>query len=161
MIKIIALTLALVLLAEIPAIGMVPPPVLHDKVTVWSGAVELKNDVVVPAGSTLIISPGTEIFCVYENEADIFTPEEWKIIVKGTLIASGEAENMVTIDPLPYGLSAIRIPVDQNIQRISISPQKVDTKKIREEFSGFRLQYLALWSMLFAGVYFAIKSRKE
>ena len=161
MIKNIVFALVLVLLAEIPAIGTVPPPVLKEKVTVWSGTVELRTDVVVPAGSTLIISPGTEIFCVYENEADIFTPEEWRIIVKGTLIASGEAQNMVTIDPAPYGISAIRIPVDENIKRISIAPQKVDTKKIREEFSVFRLQYLALWSMLFAGVYFAIKSRKD
>jgi hypothetical protein len=157
----ISLILILILLMEIPALGSVPPQVLKDQVTIWSGTVELNSNVVVPAGKTLIIDPGTKIYCVYDYENQEFSPAEWEIIVKGNLIASGEAERAIIIDSMPYGLSSLRVPVDPGIERISISPQKVDTRKIREEFSVFRLQYLALWTMLFAGVYFAIKSRNN
>jgi hypothetical protein len=157
----IAFILIVALLMEIPAIATVPPTILKDKVTVWSGTIELKSDVVVPEDKTLIIYPGTSIYCVYDYENENFTPAEWKIIVKGNLIAKGETNNSITIDSIPYGLSAIRVPVGPDIEKISISPQNVETKKIKEEFSVFRLQYLALWTMLFAGVYYAIKSRKD
>jgi hypothetical protein len=156
MIKQIAIILILTLLCEIPALAAPSPVILTDQVTVWTGEVELKNDVVVPAGSSLIISPGTRIKCVYNYENDQLEPREWQIIVKGELMANG-----VTFDCSPYGLSSLKIPVDQDIEQIRISAQRVDTRKIREEFSVFRLQYLALWTMLFAGVYIAIKTRNE
>ncbi|MBU0672969.1 MAG: hypothetical protein KJ732_08090 [Candidatus Margulisbacteria bacterium] len=146
MIRNIAIILILSLLIEIPSIGAT---------TIWSGEVELKSNVTVPKGSTLIILPGTKINCVYEYNNDRFSPDEWQIIVKGNLISSGE----VTVSTTSYGLSAIKVPVGSNITTINIAAQKVDTKKIRDEFSVFRLQYLALWSMLFAGVYMAIRSR--
>ncbi|MFC1540687.1 hypothetical protein ACFL4J_01460 [Candidatus Margulisiibacteriota bacterium] len=156
----IALLLIAILLLEIPALAA-DPQVLKDKLTVWSGLVELQGDVEVPAGSTLVIDPGTRIHCVYDHRDGQFSPAQWQIIIKGDLIASGEVDRAVTIAALPYGLASLRVPVDPTIERISISPQKVDTKRIRDEFSGFRLQYLALWTMLFAGVYFAIKSRNN
>jgi len=159
MIKKISFILILFILLEIPALCAVEPKVLVDDVTVWSDIVELKSDIIVPEGKTLIIKPGTKIYGVYEYKDDQFTPDKWRIIVKGNLIASGEANNSVIIDSMPYGLSSVRIPVDSQVENITISPQIIDTNKIRDEFTVFRWQYLGLWTLLFASIYYAIKTR--
>ncbi|MBU0686328.1 MAG: hypothetical protein KKB81_00545 [Candidatus Margulisbacteria bacterium] len=158
MIKKISLFIIICLLLEIPALGA-SPLVLNCLETIWSGEVELASDVIVPAGSTLIIMPGTNIKCVYDYEDDNFTPNEWKIIVKGNLIANGEENEAIIIDPTPYGLSAIKVPLNSNINTIKIAPKEINTEKIRDEFSVFRWQYLALWGLLFGSIYYAIQSR--
>ncbi|MBU1026671.1 MAG: hypothetical protein KKA31_02960 [Candidatus Margulisbacteria bacterium] len=152
----ICLLLITVLLIEIPAIGTTSPQVLSGKEVVWSGEIELKNDVVVPEGTTLKITPGSKIYGSYEQADGTVSPKEWKIIVKGSLIAED-----TLIDPMPHGLSAIRIPIDSNIQSIKIAPMKIETQKIKDEFAVFRTQYVVLWALLFGSIYYAIKARKE
>lgn len=161
MLKNICLLLLTVLFFEIPALGAAPPVILDKDKTVWSGEVELTSDVVVPEGKTLIIMPGTKISCVYDYNDSGITPEEWKIIVKGDLIAHGQADDSIVINAMPYGLSAIRVPIDPSLETISISPQQINTKKLKDEFSVFRVQYLALWALLFGSIYYAIKTRKD
>ena len=147
----IAIILIFTLLIEIPAL-------CSDKIITWSGKVELTQDIIVPHGHTLIIEPGTKIYSIAEADKAV---KEYKIIIKGDLIASGRPDNPVVIDAVPCGLSTINLPLDPSITTINITPQKVDTERIRREFGGFRLQYLALWVALFGGVYYAIRSRKD
>ncbi len=156
MIKNICLILISVLLIEIPALATTSPQVLSGKEVVWSGDIELKNDVIVPEGTTLKIMPGSKIYGLYEQNDGTITPKDWKIIVKGNLIAED-----ILVDPMPRGRSSIRIPIDSNIQSIKIAPMKIDTQKIKDEFAVFRTQYIVLWALLFGSIYYAIKARKE
>lgn len=151
MIRNIAIILILALLAEIPALG-------SDKIITWSGKVELSQDITIPPGHTLIIEPGTKIYPAANVNT---TVAEYQIIVQGDLIVSGRPDDPVVIDSVPCGLSTITLPLDPSITTINITPQKVDTERIRQEFGVFRLQYLALWAALFGGVYYAIRSRKD
>jgi len=159
MIKKLCLFLILILLMEIPVLGATSLKVLEGKEIIWKGEVELSGDVLVPEGSKLTIMPGTRIYGVYEYNNNTFTPEEWKIIVKGELVAVGEAENSIVFDPIPYGLSAIRIPIDPEIKNITIAPKEIDTEEIRKEFAAFKTQYLVLWILLFGSIYYAIQAR--
>jgi hypothetical protein len=161
MIRNMSLILIILTLAEIPSLCTVPPVTLKGKEIVWSGKVELKNDIIIQEGSTLIIMPGTKINCIYDYNDQEFSPKEWKIIVKGDLVARGEADNPVTFNPMPRGLSSIRIPVDSRIEQIVIAPHKIDTEEIKKEFSAFKTQYLILWTLLFGSIYYAIVSRKD
>jgi len=151
MIRNIAIILILTFLAEIPAF-------CQDKIITWSGKVELSQDVTIPHNHTLIIEPGTKIYSIAKADKIV---KEYKIIIKGDLIISGRPDNPVIIDAVPCGLSTINLPLDPSITTINITPQKVDTERIRKEFGVFRLQYLALWAALFGGVYYAIRSRKD
>ncbi|MBN2058345.1 MAG: hypothetical protein JW782_06085 [Candidatus Saganbacteria bacterium] len=161
MIRNIAIALIFALLIEIPAAAAPEARILNDLVTIWSGRVELSNDVIVPDGHILIIEPGTQINCVYSDSNSQISPKEWRIIVKGDLICGGQPERAVVIDTMPYGLHTVRLPVSDSVEKITIAPMKVDTEKIRSEFGVFRLQYLALWLTLFGGVFYAIRSRKD
>lgn len=144
---------------EVPAFCVVPPRVLQDEISFWFGEVELRHDVEVPEEKILVIAPNTNIYGVYEYSQGTFSPQEWKIIVKGTLIASGEANKSIVFNSIPNGLSSLKVPVNPNIKKIHISPQEINTKKIKEEFSAFRIQYIILWGMLFTGIYLAIRTR--
>lgn len=150
----IALIIISFFLIEMPALAAAPLVLKEDK-TVWSGDVRLESDVIVPEGKTLIIMPGTKIYGVYDYVKDKITPNEWRIIVKGDLVV----EEGVLISPVPEGKNAIRVPINLGIKNIKIEPLQIDTEKIREEFSVFRVQYLILWTMLFASIYYAILSR--
>ncbi|NQT30336.1 MAG: hypothetical protein HQ596_07170 [Candidatus Saganbacteria bacterium] len=149
MLKYLSLILITVLVIEIPAIGAA-------STQVWSKEVLLDKDIVIPSNQTLIIKPGTKINCIYEYKDQNYSPTEWKIIVKGKLIAEGDKNNPIIIDPMPLGLSSIKIPTDSKIKTIIIAPQQIDTQQIKNEFRTFRIQYLALWTLLFAGIYYAI-----
>jgi hypothetical protein len=125
---------------------------------VWSGDVALKSDFIVPKGETLIIMPGTRIYGVYDyNNEDGITPSGWRIIVYGNLSAAED----VVFDAMPRGLSAVKIPINSEVKTITIAPKKIETEKVRQEFSTFRTQYLILWTLLFGSIYYAIKSRKN
>lgn len=159
MIKNLCILLISVLLFEIPALGLTSPTVLTGKEIVWSGEVELTNDVIVPEGTTLTIMPGTKIYGAYDFENTSITSEAWQIIIKGDLIAMGDQDQSIVFDPMPAGLSSIKIPVSNQINQITIAPKEIDTKKIKDEFSTFRTHYVALWCILFGSIYYAVRTQ--
>lgn len=161
MIKIISKLLILALLLEVPAIGLPEPKILEGKEVVWSGEVELSSDVIVPQGTTLKIMPGCKIYGSYEYENYTFAPEVWQIIIEGDLIALGETEKSIVFDPIPSGLSSIKIPIDPQIENITIAPKNIDTEKIRDEFRAFRMHYVVLWVLLFGSIYYAIETNNN
>lgn len=159
MLKYVSLALVLLLFIEVPIMGVVPPETLTGKEVVWSGEVELQHDVTIPEGTILTILPGTNIHCIYKYGEGSFSPEKWQIRIKGKLVAAGGVGAPITFDPLPYGLSSLRIPLNPKLENISIAPQAVKVEDIKNEFSAFRTQYLVLWSLLFGSIYYAIKTR--
>ncbi|MGA1823403.1 MAG: NosD domain-containing protein [bacterium] len=54
---------------------------------IWAGTVEITGDVIVPSGITLTVEPGTVI--------EFVSGEGLELIVEGTLIAEGDAENLI------------------------------------------------------------------
>ena len=107
---------------------------------VWSGEISVEGDVTVPKGTELTILPGTKF--LYDREP--------RLIVYGTLkvgrAALGEGK---------YDL----IPLDPQTRIINVTPYEVDTKILRDEFRVFRTQYVILWTVLTAGLIYAVANR--
>jgi hypothetical protein len=51
------------------------------------------------------------------------------------------------------------IPLNERTRLIQISPYEVDTKILRDEFRAFRTQYVILWTVLSAGLIYAVANR--
>ncbi|MFH1287452.1 MAG: right-handed parallel beta-helix repeat-containing protein [bacterium] len=66
--------------------------------TIWDGIVEVENDVLVPAGVTLTIRPGTKIIIKEKdsskNEPLFFSPYN-EILIRGEILAEGKKDNPI------------------------------------------------------------------
>jgi len=113
-------------------------------VETWSGEVRLDGDVTVPAGSTLTIEPGT-VFLTDEN-----LKTQPKLNVLGTLKVGQLDTGNTTFETAA---------LDGKTKIIRVTPYEIDTKGLKEEFHAFRTQYVWLWSILSAGLIYAIAHR--
>lgn len=107
----------------------------------WSGRVDLSEDVVVPTGLSLTLAPGTQV-----------TTHGHRIISYGTVNILGEADNKVEF----RHFAATR---GTTLEVIRIKPYDVDTQILKEEFDSFKVQYAILWSLLFASTFLMLEAR--
>jgi len=132
--KIIALILSIIFV-----LGSLSP--VAAKEYLWSGNINLKEDLIIPAEDTLTISPGTKVFTNGN-----------KIISYGTLNIFAEENKIIEFTNL----------IDQTtaeIEIIKIKPYDVDTETLKSEFNSFKLQYAILWSVLFASTFLLVEMR--
>lgn len=90
--------LVLLLLAFLAPVISVQAAVLTAD-TVWQGQVQLTDDLLIPAGITLTIKPGTTITVAAAESTKIdpeFISHQTEILVRGTLKVQGQAEAPVT-----------------------------------------------------------------
>lgn len=76
---------------------------------VLEGAVVLADDLLVPAGITLVLRPGTKVYVVPSESTKI--DPEWlsaatELLVRGSLRSEGTAEQPVVFEPLPANAAA-------------------------------------------------------
>lgn len=145
--KIVSLTLALTFALNMPlicfaAVREVQGGTLTSS-EAWSGQIKLKGDVIVPEGVELTIEPGTE-FLVDEGSP---VP---KLTVNGTLKVAQTQTGQGKFD---------LVPVDEKTKVIRVSPYQIDTKPLLEEFHLFRTQYIIVWTLLTAGLIYAVAHR--
>ena len=107
----------------------------------WSGRVDLSEDVVVPTGLSLTLAPGTQV-----------TTHGHRIISYGTVNILGEPENSVEFSHFAATPGA-------TLEVIKIKPYDVDTQILKEEFDSFKVQYAILWSLLFASTFLMLEAR--
>lgn len=126
---------------------------------VWSGEIEISGDVTVPAGVTLTILPGTRIKTLGKDDtkSGIFKDRP-EITVYGNLNILGENDNFVVLGEKNPNSDLTLIPLDST-KTIVVSPYKINTEPLREEFKQFRIQYVILWTILSFSIYYAIRNR--
>ena len=107
----------------------------------WSGRVDLIEDVVVPAGLSLTLAPGTQV-----------TTNGHQIISYGTVNILGEPQNQVEFHHFTTTPGT-------SLEVIKIKPYDVDTQILEEEFDTFKVQYAILWSLLFASTFLMLEAR--
>lgn len=146
--KITSTILALIMALNIPLLGIGSAMEMKSGTLptseVWSGEIKITGDVTVPKGSTLTIEPGT-VFITDEN-----AQTQPKLQIFGTLKV-GQLETGDT----KLDLAAL----DGRTKIIRVTPYEIDTKILRDEFHVFRTQYIFLWSILSAGLIYAIAHR--
>ncbi|MBU0686329.1 MAG: hypothetical protein KKB81_00550 [Candidatus Margulisbacteria bacterium] len=135
MLKIIAILLSIVLLSQ----GVFAKTLSQNEV--WSGKIKLSEDVTVPEGLTLTISPGTKVITNGK-----------RIISYGTVDIQGQDENRVNF-------IAPTLTLTQEVAVTEVKPYLIDTKILKDEFSVFRVQYAILWSFLFASMFIMLEAR--
>jgi hypothetical protein len=138
MLRIIALLLTITLL--VPCASKALARTLEQD-EVWSGVIKLDDNVQVPPGITLTISPGTRII-TNGNQ----------ILSHGTINILGGEEKEVRFHSF-YQIS------NSEIELLKVKPYDFDTKILMEEFNKFKIQYAILWSCLFASMFIMLKAR--
>lgn len=116
----------------------------------WEGEVYLVGDVVIAKGVTLTIEPGTRIFFA---DYDIFNtgkdPDQSEIIVYGRLEAKSSPKEPILLNTIEHKYLK-NLKLDDKTMVIKFYPYKVRTEPLREEFRSFKIQYLVLWSIIYA-----------
>lgn len=95
---------------------------------VWNGSITLKGDVTIPPGVTLTIEPGTTILFepLADDQAAGTESALGEIIVEGSLIASGTADNPIIIS------SASQNPTTGDWYGIRVKPVSGNTTVVLE-----------------------------
>lgn len=105
---------------------------------VWKDFVTLEEDVIVPDGYSLTLSPGTQV-----------VTNGNKIISYGKIDIQGTKENQVKF------LSLSQLGTSE-VEMVTVKPYDINTKILKDEFQTFKIQYAILWSLLFASVFFVL-----
>jgi len=133
MIRILAILLITILSCQAFALELA-------KSTVWSGQINLTEDVIILENSSLTITPGTKV-----------TTNGNQIIAYGTVDIQGQANNQVIFEYFPQTTSTVEV--------VKVRPYDIDTKILKEEFDIFKVQYAILWSLLFASTFVMLEAR--
>lgn len=67
--------------------------------TIWDGVIEVDDDILVPAGVTLTVQPGTKIIVKEKDSSEnepLFLSTYSEILIRGKIIAKGEKDNSIT-----------------------------------------------------------------
>jgi len=150
--KLLSLLLVMVFLTNVLFITSANAQVVRGGILttseVWSGEVQITDDVVVPKNMELEIKPGTVLLyekCDKDDQKDIPA-----LVIYGTLKVGKTPDEIGDCQVLP---------LDSRTKLIKVSPYKVDTKILRDEFRIFRIQYVIIWTVLFSAVIYAIANR--
>ena len=108
---------------------------------VWSGIVKLDEDIIIPEGYILTISPATLVNTCGNQ-----------IISYGTVKIEGEKEAQVKF------LSQYTLN-DSDLAVFKVKPYMANTELLRDEFHVFKVQYAILWSIIFASLFAMIEAR--
>jgi len=79
--------------------------------TTWSGDILVAGDILVPAGVTLKVAPGTSVMFVSSESSKIepaYLSMQTEIVVRGTLDVAGETANPVRFGPAPEDVNTKR-----------------------------------------------------
>ena len=131
---------------EIPAIKI--GTIAHDEI--WSRRVAIIGDVTIPESVTVTIEAGTVLsFADYDLANTGPHPDQCEIIAHGTLDIRSTPENPVRVESLKKE-SFLVTALDKNTRIVRFSPYKIETEEMRKEFRSFKIQYLVLWSLIYA-----------
>jgi hypothetical protein len=115
----------------------------------WSGDIYLVGDLTIPEGLGVTVAADTRIhFASYDLLQTGEDPQRCEIIVHGRWYADSQPEQPIRLQALDGGWA--RLPRDAGTQVLSFQPYVVETQNLREEFRGFKNEYLILWSVIYA-----------
>ena len=121
----------------------------HDEI--WQGDVYIIGDVTIPDDVSVTVSAGTQLhFADYDLFKTGADPDRCEIIVHGRFFTDASVEQPIHVETLDRGNSLSKLAMGEHTQVIKFKPYVVDTESMRQEFRGFKNQYLVLWSLIYA-----------